>query len=224
MENTATTNNVIELRYFPGGGKMVFNAVTLLPTADCLRIYGTNDSFSSEEVIEALKKRIKTERGLEIPSHLRCGDDDVWCIGRDQRVFNLNRFVKDLEANEDAITTTQAGILIDLFPQLAKGVMIQMARAEVRYGVSNPNFVPHTAAKGAVRQWDSNQHSAGLIIEDLNCVDDGLEQTLPVTFGDFSSIRSEKTRTSLENLMGAMETTFSYQVDRPGAPVFDCGW
>lgn len=211
-------NNTVCLRYNPGMNEKSVEATTMLDIHKCLTVYGTDTAIAVEGAIDAVKKEIKRLCDVECPKTLFCGDDDAWYWGMQSRIHSHEFLIADLEAGEDQLTTTQAGILYNLFPELQKGILIETAYKEAEYGVTHRMHCPDM-------QENTNARAAMKILQDLTLIDDQRPmERLPRTGEDYDSlvvgedISYNKSRKALKNLQDMMENCFRWLVTRPGSP------
>lgn len=219
MENTTNiTNNIYhyipECNYNPGHDQFTFEAVFFLSTYRCLQVYGTDRVILLEDVIERVAEEADRLKAIECPSHLYCGADDAWYERMDCRIGACYSLIDDLQKGEKQLTTTQAGVLYRLFPELQKGIMIEAARREVQYATMHRYYCD-------VMQMDTNMYAAMKILKDLTLVDDERYMDgLPETGDQYDAlevrkhISFKKSVQAYENLQAAMENLFRFHVER----------
>lgn len=211
---TPTTSYAPQCNYNPGMNQLTFESVFFLNTSKCLQVYGTRRAFVVEYVIQRVQQEAKRLSEVECPAHLYCGADDAWGENQQAKIDACTTLIEDLLAGENELTSTQAGVLYRLFPELQKGIMIEAARREVQYATTHRFYCD-------IMEMDANLHAAMKILKDLTLVDDHRPMArLPITGDDYDSlvvgthISYNKSRKALENLSDAMENLFRWHVER----------
>lgn len=219
MSNINTTPNpsythIPQCNYNPGQSQLTFESVYFLCTLNCLQPYGTDRVILRNDVIQAVEGEVDRLNAKECPPHLLCGADDAWYEGVMAEVEICTTLIEDLLKGEEELTSSQAGVLYRLFPELQKGIMIEAARREVRYATTHRFYCD-------IMEMDTNLSAAMRILKDLTLVDDQrFMPALPTTGNDYDAlevgvhISYNKSRKALENLSDVMDNLFRWHVSR----------
>ena len=212
--DTTTYHHVPECNYNPGMNQLTLESVYFLRTFRCLTVYGTDRVIVLDDLVEALEAEIARLNARECPSHLYCGADDAWYESLYAEVDICRSLIEDLRKGEEYLTSSQAGLLYRLFPELQKGIMIEAARREVEYATTHRFY-------NEVMQEDTNLTAAMRILKDLTLVDDQRPMDrLPTTGDDYDNlivgedISYNKSREAFDNLQTAMGNLFRFHVQR----------